>query len=965
MAYRKIINNFTKGELDPRFLAMVDYDGYHKGCRKFQNMVCIPQGGATRRFGTNYSDVIVDRGNADAPITNVEHVRIIDFEYDATEKYSIVIRPDSAVDGGGNPYNIAFDVYHGLMRITDFYPPVNTYTVDDIREFRWALGDDRIILFHNDYIFHQLKRITMNSWNCTTTNLQYYPTYDYTPDDNPAQPYTSSGEVFTSTGTTGTVTFARSAGTSTPFTDNHVGGLIFTQTAGVIRIETVNSNISVTGYTLQDLQMAANNGSEIIITERAWGDGSNTVVLGEARGWPGNGDFFQGRLITGNWKSKPGRGSASQVNQAFNFDDWDSDASSGYSYNTGSGANDVIHDVIGYKSLVTVGFKGPSSSSILLTEPTTPTNIFMNLQGTERGARIDGKVVNNQILYVGYNFETIYSMYYELPDTGYNIMDASALSGHLITEARWADVYNPTDRDGNYYCVVNEDGTIACLLMIAEENIRAWSQLYTNGRVIDVACTGDDGHLLVERKISTDTTVTGNPNYIYTTDKTFTAFTDITADIAAMTATNFFTTDDTYLVVGNQIQFTRLDFTLSTLANADCELEFQYLDADGNWLNFLVTDGTTGMTSNGEISWDYSDVSNWGQNELNGVLRMYWIRIRRTAPGKIDTALTANSAFTSFTYVDTALDSTLLDVELFTDDGDFLVIGHTEPFGDVVVDLDTVASADVMPIFHYLDHDGNWTNFAPTDGTMGFRSNGTISWDETLLTNWTNSQAVNGNPNKYWIRIQRNQPVLGTPPIENKITLNIATPPVLQELYNNSAPRIYREELDFDSLMDCEVAATADATGNVTGLDALAGQKCFVYSNDFPIGSHVVSSTGTLTLGAENANYNVVVGIPFTPLIVPMPVDAVLNTGHNTYHQQHIIEAYIDYYESAGITFNGQPVVDEGQGLFMGAKTVELKTQFWEAPVHRGWDPRQEVEISQSYPAPMTILGIGLTVEIS
>lgn len=964
MAYRKIINNFTKGELDPRFLAMVDYDGYHKGCRKFRNAVGIPQGGCQRRFGTNYTDTVVDRNDMDAPITDVEEVRIIPFVYSDDEKYTIVIRPDSGDDGGGGLYVIAFDVYLNQALTTTFYPPVDTFTTAQIREFRWTFREDRIILFHNDVVFHQLIRAASNSWSCVAASLQFYPTYDYTEIDGPANKYTDSGEVFTATGTTGAITFARSAGSSTPFTDNHVGGLIFAETAGVIRITTINSSTSVDGYTLLDLEGVSNRGSEILITEKAWGDGSNNVVLGVARGWPGNGGFFQGRLLAAHWKSKENRWSASQVNQAFNFDDWDDDPSTGYSSTSGGEGNDVIHDIIGYKSIITLGYEGPSASSILLTEPTTPTNVFMTLQDGKRATRIDGKIVDNQVIYVGYNSKSVYSMYFELPDTGYEVNHMSALSDHLITGARWADVFNPSDRDGFYYSLVNEDGTLAVLLLIDEENIKSWSQNYTNGRFIDVACAGDEGHLLVRRKVTTGATVTGDPNYVYSVDSTFNVFTDITAQVSSGTPTTFFASYNDYIVVGSEIEFTRLHLEFSTAANDDCDLLFEYLNSQGTWSTFSPTDGTAGCTGDGDITWSLSDVSNWTQGTLNDVERMYWMRIRRQAPGKINTAYLANSTFTTFDFVDFDFSSTADDVTLFSNDNDYVVIGQPIQFGKIVVDLDTVASADINPVFEYMDSTGAWQTFAPTDGTAGFTSNGTISWTISDLADWTKG-TVRGRTDLYWIRIQRDQAALATAPIENQISLNISTSPIVDAGNLNTADRIHLEEIDFDIYMDCQTNVTADGNGDVTGLDHLVGQKVFVYSNSFPIGSYNVEAGGTLSFGAANANYNCEIGIDYKPLIVPMPVDALMQNGHNTYHEQHITDAYVDYYESLGVTVNGQNVIEDNQGAYIYTSAPVPKTDFWIVPVHRGWNPRQEIEISQSYPAPMTLLGIGLTVEVT
>lgn len=827
MAFRTLVNNFTAGELDPRFLAMVDYENYHKGSRSFKQVVCIPQGGCTRRFGTNYTDVIVDRANGNAPITDKDLVRMLSYEFGADEKYDIIIRPDSTLDGG-QPVNIAFDIYLGDVLVDTVYPPANTYTTAQIRDLRWAASTNRIIIYHNDVKFHQLVRTAFNNWAVNTITLQFYPGFDYTELDAPAQPYTSSGETFTPTATSGAVTVARSAGTSTPFTDNHVGGLIYGN-SGVVRITTINSNISVTGYTLLGFDFENTNairGDELLILEKAWGDGSASVVAGASRGWPGHGTFYQGRQVMANWKYEPGRGSASVVNAAFNFDDHDDDPSTGYSFEAGKDGNDVIQDVIGYKSLVTIGFKGPSATSILLDAPTTPTNVFVNPQGTERGAKIDGKIVNNQILYIDYTYDKVYSMFYDVPDTGYNVIDISSRSAHLITEARWADVFTPAEKDGKYYILVNEDGTLAVLLMIAEENIRSWSQCYTVGSFTDVAAAGDECKAIVERQINTGATIGGVPDKVYSVEPTFNIFTDVSSSVEAATNVTFYSVDSSYIVVGNEIQFTKIDVEFNTFASTDVGLVFEYLDDTGTWITFAATDGTTGFTVDGEISWDYSDVPNWEAQTLSGVARKYWIRISRTT--------------------------------------------------------DTVATAPIVDLFRI-----------------------------------------------------------------------------------NTATRLYRESLNFDIYMDCQINTTSDANGDITGLDALAGQLCFVFANDFPVGSYIVASGGTLALGDTYASADISIGIDYAPEVIPMPVVGFLQNGYNTYQPQHIDEAFIDYYESLGITANGQQVVPENNGAFMTVAVPTPVTGFYEIPVHKGWDPRQEIVISQSYPAPMTLLGIGLTVEVT
>lgn len=106
------------------------------------------------------------------------------------------------------------------------------------------------------------------------------------------------------------------------------------------------------------------------------------------------------------------------------------------------------------------------------------------------------------------------------------------------------------------------------------------------------------------------------------------------------------------------------------------------------------------------------------------------------------------------------------DIQLFVANGDIVYIGNAVKFDSLSVILTTVASgAGIKPTFEYWSG-AAWTAFGPTDGTNGFRTNGTIAWD-ILLSGWATIN-VNG-ATKFYIRITRTQNVLTTPPTEDYI----------------------------------------------------------------------------------------------------------------------------------------------------------------------------------------------------
>lgn len=123
----------------------------------------------------------------------------------------------------------------------------------------------------------------------------------------------------------------------------------------------------------------------------------------------------------------------------------------------------------------------------------------------------------------------------------------------------------------------------------------------------------------------------------------------------------------------------------------------------------------------------------------------------------------------SYTDTTTAFSSTSTDVTLFSNDDDYVYVGHSAIFSSIRVLMGTTASGGgIKPTFEYSTGSGTWGTFVPSDGTNGFRINGVIGWEETL-TGWA-TNSVN-SVSAYYIRIKRTQNTLQTSPIEDKIVV--------------------------------------------------------------------------------------------------------------------------------------------------------------------------------------------------
>jgi hypothetical protein len=425
-------------------------------------------------------------------------------------------------------------------------------------------------------------------------------------------------------------------------------------------------------------------------------------------------------------------------------------------------------------------------------------------------------------------------MIYDIPDSGYSVFNASIISAHLIRNPQWADVFDPETIDGRYYLLINADGTLAIYNSILEENIKAWTLAQTIGSFVDVACVANEAKVLVKRQINTGGVVAGNPQGVYTVDSTFNVFRNITAAVAAGTGSTVMVQDGDYVMIGNEIPFTRVVFSITTPASQDLNFTYEFLTNTGAWEAFTPdVDSTNGFTASGTMVWDYEDLSNWKSQ--------------------------------------------------------------------ILTEADTVNG----------------------DGVV-----------------------------YYWIRIKRNN-------------ANTVTSPVIQFIFINTQFRIYIERLSFDKVMDCNIETTSDAAGLVIGLDAVAGQNVFVFVNGFPIQTYYVQSDGTLDLGLSMANANITIGLDSPPLIIPMPIVNVLQTGYSVYEPKKIKSFYIDYFETLGLTVQGQNLPQVVPGVFMTDEVPTPDTGYYEAPAYTGWDPRVEIVISQSYPANMTIRGISYEVEIT
>lgn len=128
---------------------------------------------------------------------------------------------------------------------------------------------------------------------------------------------------------------------------------------------------------------------------------------------------------------------------------------------------------------------------------------------------------------------------------------------------------------------------------------------------------------------------------------------------------------------------------------------------------------------------------------------------------------TSGPTFTSST---AAFGSAGTDVQIFVNDNDSIYVGESSSFFSLQVALATPSSANISAVFQFWNG-STWVTFVPTDGTAGFTRNGNIEFnkDALIAAGWV-ANSVN-SVSKYYIRIQRTENTIVTPPTEDTIIL--------------------------------------------------------------------------------------------------------------------------------------------------------------------------------------------------
>ena len=555
--------NFTAGELSPRLDGRTDVAKYFNGCKKLQNFVVHPHGGASRRPGTIFVREVKN---------SAHNVRLIPFEFNVTQTYILefgdqyfrVHKDGGTVVSSGSPVEVA-----------------TPYAHTDLAKLKFTQSADVMYLVHPDYAPRKITRTSHTAWTITEVDLLRGPMAD----DN------TTTTTLLANGRTGSVTITASAST---FTSSDVGRLVrlhegfakitnfssatsvtatvqenadgrtelmpsytattisahegdpsatglehndrYQDTAGAFVSQgfKVGMKVTVSGFTDSN----NNEASAIIVkvtddtlllapssdlTDEAAGDSvtisgdltaSTDFALGAfstVTGFPSAVAFYEQRLVFASTTQQP---QTLFFSVGGSFEDFAAgvDADDALTYTLGSNQVNIIR----YLQAGRVLLVGTSGGEFVVTSsedaPLSPTNAVVKRQATYGSADIQPVQVANVTLFVQRAKRKLRELVFDLNTDSYQAPDMTILAEH-ITETGIKEMSLQQEPDNVVWCVL-ENGKFVGMTYRREENVIAWHEHLIGGafgsdafgHVESVATipgdlNEDDTYLVVKRTI--------------------------------------------------------------------------------------------------------------------------------------------------------------------------------------------------------------------------------------------------------------------------------------------------------------------------------------------------------------------------------------------------------------------------------------------------------------------------------
>lgn len=538
-------NNFTGGEVSPRFYMRVENARYKAGVKRMQNLKIAPQGGTLSREGTAFV--------AEAKYRDSD-VRLVNFEFNTQQAYilefgdsyvrfyannDIITESDITITGitnanpgvvtfsggsvsndqeffindvvgmtglngrrfvaagvsgstfqlhdiDGNPVNTTtFGTYTSGGRLNRIYEVATSYTESMLWDIDFVQSADVLFIVHPSVKPTQLSRTGNTAWTFTDIAFVNGPFLD---QNTTTTTLTTSGTGDTSITITASATTGINKGTG--FVSSDVGRQI-RWWDGTNWFWYVITGFTNSTHVTASIGNPDDQGTPAGTTAtKQWQLGSFSTFTG----FPECCCFFQQRLFFGATDNQPDTFWGSAIDDFTNFGPGTTDSDS-VSYTL---ASQKVNRIRWMESLDVLRI-GTSGSEFTVTGSDTnstisPSNIQVSRISSYGSSQVKPVSVGNATLFWQRTNRKLREMAYDYQSNGLICTDISIVSAH-ISEGGIRQVAYQGEPDGIVWTVRN-DGVLIGLTYLRSENILGWHRHLIGGpsgtKVRSIACTPID-----------------------------------------------------------------------------------------------------------------------------------------------------------------------------------------------------------------------------------------------------------------------------------------------------------------------------------------------------------------------------------------------------------------------------------------------------------------------------------------
>ena len=471
------ISAFTSGELSPRLEGRVTLEKYQTGLADLTNMIVLPQGGATRRPGTEFI--------GEVKASSVKN-RLIPFQFKTTDTYILVfgnqtmrvIRNGSQVlNGTSKTISAATKASPGVLTATSHgFSNGDEIYIDSVAGMTELNGRNYLVANVTTHTF------TLTDLFATAINTTNFTTY------------TSGG--------TATEIFE----VASPYTEANLPDVNFAQSADTLYM--VHPS-----YAIRTLTRSAHNNWTFATPSIS---GSPSPALNSSDNYPSVVSFFEQRLVFANTNNNP---------QTL----WFSKNADYLNFTVGTNADDALIytiasntvDSIRWLSATRVLTVGTSGGEYVVTAsndgPVTPTTTLIRKYSNYGTAQVAPVQVADVTLFLQRGGRKLREFKYvgDVDTSGYQAPDMTILAEH-ITDGGIEALAFQQEPDSIVWCV-RADGTLLGLTYRREEQVVAWHKHVIGGvfgsgqAVVESIATlptdtgEDDLYMIVKRTINSVT----------------------------------------------------------------------------------------------------------------------------------------------------------------------------------------------------------------------------------------------------------------------------------------------------------------------------------------------------------------------------------------------------------------------------------------------------------------------------